>query len=37
MRERDTVERSKVIEILPCPFLRLGVYEFDKDPDIDTI
>ena len=36
-RDTDTVEHSKVIELLPCPFLRCGVYEFDEDLDIDTI
>ena len=36
-RDMDTVEHSKVIELLPWPFLRRGLYEFDEDLDIDTL
>ena len=35
--DTDTVERSKVIELLPCPILCRGVYEFDEDLDIDSL
>ena len=34
---QDVIEKNDVIELLGCPNLRRGVYEFGVDLNIDTL